>query len=356
MDEKRIQYIDGMRGIAILGVILFHAYSRWSHIEPFDQKDLLIDLFSYGWLGVNLFFSISGYVIYKSIQRSDNFFMFALARYLRLAPAMFVAAILIYFSSFLIPERPLGIANIVDFIPSLTFISPNIISNLSGLEVKSLDGAFWSLYVEVKFYFMIALVFFVFKDKRLNILLFLYLVWVVSTLIYSQTGDYFSETINELLTKLGVNWYGWFLIGIYTYRFERETNYFRNIILGFIIVLTVFTTDLGNFKTTFAAFIVALFFLMPFISLKIREILSSKFFLFFGFISYPLYLVHQNIVTGLSIKLFNITQELPSYIYPVPFLILVIGLSFIIAKLEPVLKCELKKIMPKKVFGFNFMR
>ena len=357
MNENRIQYIDGMRGIAILSVVFYHAYSRWGTKEPFDQTDILVNLFSYGWLGVHLFFSISGYVIYKSIQRSDNFFMFASARYLRLAPSMFVAAILIYISSFIIPERPLGKANIADFLPSLTFVGPGLISKITGLDVKSLDGAFWSLYVEVKFYFVIAIVFFVFKDKRLNILLFLYLGWIVCTMfIYFQIENNLIETIHKILSYLGVNYYGWFLLGIYTYRFQSESSITKIIIWGLISTLAAFTTDFGNVGTTLASSMVALFFLLAFVWAKLRVILSSKFFLFFGFISYPLYLLHQNIVTGLSIKLFNYIEELPTYIYPIPFLIIVMILSYLIAKLEPVLKNELKKLLPKNALGFNLKR
>jgi peptidoglycan/LPS O-acetylase OafA/YrhL len=59
----RITHLDGLRGIAILWVIAYHAYSRW-----FDYTNLLsatknISIFKYGFLGVSLFFMISGFVI-----------------------------------------------------------------------------------------------------------------------------------------------------------------------------------------------------------------------------------------------------------------------------------------------------
>ena len=133
----RVAYIDGLRGIAILGVIFFHAYSRWGGVESYNQNQFFIDLFSHGWLGVQLFFAISGYVIYMSILRYENILMFLIARYLRLFPAMLIAALLIYSTSFFIPERPLGYSSIIDFLPSLTFIDPGLLSKITGLEIRS---------------------------------------------------------------------------------------------------------------------------------------------------------------------------------------------------------------------------
>ena len=81
---------------------------------------------------MQLFFAVSGYVIYMSLFKSQNFMMFGLARYLRLAPAMIVASISLYLTSFYIVERPLGVANLQDLLPSLTFVEPGLISKISG--------------------------------------------------------------------------------------------------------------------------------------------------------------------------------------------------------------------------------
>jgi len=355
--NDRVAYIDGLRGIAILGVIFFHAYSRWMGIEPYNQNQFLVELFSNGWLGVQLFFAISGYVIYMSILRCENVLMFAKARYLRLAPAMLVAALLIYISSFLIPERPSGHSNLIDFLPSITFIDPRLLSNLTGFEIRSLDGAFWSLYVEVKFYFVAAIAYFILKDQSLKVLVTLYVLWLfLAAVKYFQFESNFLTTSLKILNYAGVKYYGWFLLGIFSYKFTYNKSLPNTILLLGIAVVAAVTTKFGDFEVTIYAGFTALLFLLPLALIQVRRLLANKLFLFFGYISYPLYLVHQNLVTGLAIKLYNVFPDLPPYLYPLPFIILVIAISFLIAKIEPIIKKGIKKVTPKTLFGYQLLK
>jgi len=53
---SRVDYLDGLRGLAILLVIGFHAYSAYPTIVPYGDQYLDVPIFKYGWLGVELFF------------------------------------------------------------------------------------------------------------------------------------------------------------------------------------------------------------------------------------------------------------------------------------------------------------
>ena len=54
----------------------------------------------------------------------------------------------------------MGVPSLIDFIPSLTFVQPGVFNEILGTEMRSFNGAFWSLYVEVKFYFNSSLLLF----------------------------------------------------------------------------------------------------------------------------------------------------------------------------------------------------
>ena len=75
-----------------------------------------------------------------------------------------------------------------------------------------------------------------------------------------------------------------------------------------------------------------------------------------GYISYPLFLIHQNIVTGLAIKFHTIYPNLPSFVYPIPFILIVMFVSNLIANLEPKFKKLLKNIFPKRFFGYQLQK
>ena len=71
-EANRIDYIDGLRGVAILGVVLFHAYARWTEVVPYGSRYSDFVIFKNGWLGVYLFFVISGFVITMTLSRTKT--------------------------------------------------------------------------------------------------------------------------------------------------------------------------------------------------------------------------------------------------------------------------------------------
>ena len=110
-------------------------------------------------MGVQLFFLISGYVIFMSLERSGGVGDFMMRRWLRLFPAMLTCSIFIYATAgaFL---RPSGQPGLRDLIPGLTFTEPDWWAAFFGSPQGVLEGSFWSLFVEVKFYAVVSIVFY----------------------------------------------------------------------------------------------------------------------------------------------------------------------------------------------------
>lgn len=130
--DRRIDILDGFRAIAILAVVLYHYYyccdGKQDGVSLYQYP--AIDAFKYGFYGVQLFFVISGFVIYRSLQRSSNASDFLAKRYMRLLPAMVLCSLISYLvlSNWIVdeefeqlrPDTPLS------FLFSLTFIHPRI--------------------------------------------------------------------------------------------------------------------------------------------------------------------------------------------------------------------------------------
>ena len=72
-------------------------------------------------------------------------------RWTRLFPAMVVATVLVYATTGLFVHRPGGQPQPIDVLPGLLFLQPELLSAIFGTKVAAIEGAFWSLYVEVKF-------------------------------------------------------------------------------------------------------------------------------------------------------------------------------------------------------------
>jgi len=192
--SDRMGILDGYRTLAIMLVLAFHYCSRWTQPNNpenlYPYGDLLRDmpLVGHGGLGVQLFFIISGFVIALTLLHSKDGLDFALRRAARLFPTMIFCAVLTFVVLAILPVTYFT-PRLVDFLPSLTFIEPYLWEKALGTPVGAIDGAYWSLFVEVKFYFWAGLLFFVFGKARflatftvfLNAVLLLMVVGVLAS-------------------------------------------------------------------------------------------------------------------------------------------------------------------------------
>ncbi len=174
---------------------MYHAYSRWAERLPWAGALRHFVVFEQGTLGVNLFFLISGFVILLTLQSCRSFGEFLYRRWLRLFPVMLLTTIVIYTTSGWLPERPVGTLSLVNTLPGLCFIDPLLLEILFGIETHTVESAFWSIFVEVKFYLLFRLLYFVTKKRALTILLVLFVVSLVVTITagYPQSlrGQFF---------------------------------------------------------------------------------------------------------------------------------------------------------------------
>lgn len=150
--KPRFLLLDFLRIIGAVAVLFYH-YTARQHAQwgeaPSDAFPVLSLFSAYGFLGVHLFFLLSGFVIFFSTE-GRTVGQFVAARVSRLYPAYWAAVIL---TSILI----VYIAPQLGRELTLTQILTNLTMVQSAFGVAHVDGVYWTLPIELLFYTMIAL-------------------------------------------------------------------------------------------------------------------------------------------------------------------------------------------------------
>jgi peptidoglycan/LPS O-acetylase OafA/YrhL len=303
---QRISHLDGQRGLAILLVILYHAFARWPELLPYGAQFKDLPPAKYGYLGVQLFFLISGYVILMTLENCQAAGQFLRRRWLRLFPAMLVCSLIVFFSAGLLPERPAGPPHLSSLLPGLSFIDPLWLTWATGQPIKAIEGAYWTLFVEFKFYVFAALIHY--WRGRTALLLALVAAYA-STLLApaaSQDGAWAGSpamaTVSDLLYALSFEHFGWFAAGAALYIHARDRRAVWLLIALCCTLLSSLTSYGPDTGAVPAALLMALFFAISLDSRLAQQVLNTRPLQFLGGISYPLYLLHENMMVALIVK------------------------------------------------------
>lgn len=194
-NSERLGVINGLRGIAILGVIYHHSFFPQILYGMKDNSMLsfLNIISSSGWLGVNLFFFLSGLVLYlpyargeKRFSSNKSIFDFYVHRANRLLPLFYFTTIilLVFNSSYQLDDSQLYKALLLNVFVLFPFTSSTFFHEPNWVT--------WSLGVEI--WFSIFFPFVVFYIQRLgwkkafcSVILICFLVRFLGRLIYE--GD-----------------------------------------------------------------------------------------------------------------------------------------------------------------------
>lgn len=157
-DSGRLLTLDCLRGIAAFAVLWFHLTNGNVGFLP---QGMLKSSGTYGWLGVEVFFVISGFILPYALQRAGyrpaDYFRFVWKRILRLDPpylACIAIVIALNFASTLAP----GFRG-----PPFQFDLKQVLLHLGYLNAffghDWVNVVFWTLAIEFQFYLLIALLF-----------------------------------------------------------------------------------------------------------------------------------------------------------------------------------------------------
>ena len=275
----RLVELDALRGIAAMAVVAYHYTTHYAnqigHMTPLRFG------FPAGNYGVHLFFLISGFVIFMTLERTRNAMDFVVSRFSRLYPAywaaMLVTGIVVYTIG--MPGQRLPVW---DLLLNLTMFQ-------QILGAEHLDGSYWTLQVELFFYAQMLFWFIVGGLKRIH---WVIAGWLVLAILYREVEIHhlhFSYLTREILILRHIPF---FALGILFYRLrtqpgERLLNW---AMIGFCLLAIAIIHP--PVYLLVALVCCALFTL--FINDRLRG-LKGGFFVYLGAISYPLYLLHQAI-------------------------------------------------------------
>lgn len=288
----RLHEIDLLRIIAAMAVVLYHylfsAYAGDHSEIEFPTGGLIA---RYGYLGVDLFFMISGFVVLLSAwNRKPK--AFVISRVVRLYPAYWIAVTLTAIVSVLFSQGrfPVGA---VQYVANLTMFNslPNI---------ENVDVVYWTLWAELRFYMIIFVLTLIGITKtRVTIALW---AWLGLTFVY-QTGVLPSAADLVLNTQFSHYFIaGMALCMIYRFGMSLQAGAIILICLGNAVyramefsdaVQNRYSTEIHN--GVVVPIIVLIFVVLTLVALKLTNRFARPWFVVLGALTYPLYLIHAHI-------------------------------------------------------------
>lgn len=329
--KGRVSILDVLRVVAVIMVILSHYYLNYPDVG---------EKVAWGALGVQLFFIISGFVIYASLENTKNYRDFIVKRFLRLSPAMLICSTIIFmfFRFFYIGEGYANSKLFSNYLIANTFIDPTFINVFFGrVRYYYLDGAFWSLWVEICFYTLIGLLYFINKKKFINYYVIIcFSLTPIFMLFYTSTGQNVLQTTFSLTAEQAYLFkiYGralaffdncfWFLIGIFLYLLYNDKTKKKYIYYIIFLFLINIAKDKFNFPLIIFS-VITFVFLMVFVYTPQKiEFIAQPLLCKIGVASYSMYLIHYYL--GMVAVKYLKENVADSYIWP--FLVMIVVILF----------------------------
>lgn len=277
---KRLELLDYGRFFAALAVMIFHytyAGINGGKITSIDFYPYITDFTRFGMLGVEFFFMISGYVIFYS-SKNKRASQFLTSRVKRLYPSFWFAVFFTSFFAFTLAEGTMEIT-FKQMIVNLTMIP-------AAFGEKSVDGVYWTLIYEWKFYIVVFLILFFKLEQHFENI---FIGWAL-LLFFAYISDF-----NFLFLKYK---FAFFIAGTLLALIKETPSLktFLSLILCFVFCVVITFLESEPTIAFISSCIVASFFLFfLFLNSKRGKSLTLPKSYILGALSYPLYLIHAHV-------------------------------------------------------------
>lgn len=282
MTEKgtnRILEIDVLRGLAALAVVLYHYTLRFH--EVYGHTTEMRIFFWPGQYGVNLFFMISGFVIFMTLEKTRHWMDFLVSRFSRLFPAYWMAIAVTFLIVLVsgLPGREVSLQAAEVNFSMLQFL----------VHVPHVDGVYWTLELELCFYVLMFLLYASHQLQNFEVIAMAWLLLLVA--LHIANASQWIHIPDTLATMMLLDYGQLFVAGAMFYLVSKHGwSSSRIAILLTCIFFQYLASDIEAALVT--AFFMIIFVLM--IGGRLRALAVAPL-VYLGTVSYSLYLVHQNV-------------------------------------------------------------
>lgn len=272
-ERARITELDAVRGIAAMLVLLFHYTWHAPKVVP-ELETIPLGL-SWGTYGVELFFAISGFVIFMTLERTRRSRDFLVSRFARLFPA--------YWAGIAITTAMLALFGPSELAQPPWIAAVNLTMLQGFLYLPSVEGVYWSLTVELAFYFWMWVLW---RMRLLGRIEGVLIGWIALKLLW--------WLVPALSVRLGLvmvtTYIPYFAVGIAAYRVWAGQRSWREQVplLAWGMAVTLITEP----PAAWAVYLADLAVLAALVERRLGW-LRQGWLLWLGALSYPIYLIHQ---------------------------------------------------------------
>ncbi|WP_165975911.1 acyltransferase family protein, partial [Actinomadura rubrisoli] len=290
--RARLTELDLLRFLAALAVVLYH-FTGFGGPGPWPEAARevfpeIAGITRYGYLGVDLFFMVSGFVILMSAWgRGPG--EFGVSRVVRLMPAYW-ASVLLGAAVYAVFREGHGVPGLV--VPNLTMLQ-------GGLGVDNVDAVYWTLWVEMHFYVLAAVLAGIGITYR-SCLVFM-AAWMLGGVFADEAGNRFLQVM------LVPTWSPYFIAGMALYMIHRFGP--TLLLWGYVAASWLLALYWGGWRADHAfkgsdelvvsGVVTAIFLIMILVATGRLSGVRWRGLTVLGALTYPLYLVHSQVALPL---------------------------------------------------------
>lgn len=301
MTNDRIKHIDGLRALAVLSVVIFHA-AKYDPGITHASSSLASFLLRQGCHGVDLFFVISGFCLAYPIlarlherhEATLDIVRYSARRLARIVPPYYAAILLLLGLALLL--RSLGITlnsqtalpagfSAIDVLKQALFLDKNVLL---------LNGSFWTLAVEFRWYFLFPILLWVWTRSPRA-----FAIIAISSLLLMSTR---AGSIDIFVLPA-------FMLGIVaSHLYVTRSSVVRSALPSFFVLLpiAIIASPTTNWNWSTSAIWQLTFFSLVVAAGEIKQMrtmLSTRYLVMIGTASYGIYLIHEPIIVLLEQQL-----------------------------------------------------